>query len=97
MMNHTVLMSKDIADWMQLADKVIAPTYTRFPVMLIRGKGIRVWASTGKEYLDFISGLGACNLGHCHPAVTEAVRDQVDRLIHVSNLFHIRPQIELAQ
>lgn len=96
-MNHTAPISYDIDKWMQLADKVIAPTYTRFPVMLIRGKGIRVWDNTGKEYLDFISGLGACNLGHCHPAVTEAVRDQVDSLIHVSNLFHIRSQIELAQ
>ena len=84
-------------EWIQTAEKVIASTYTRFPVMLVRGEGSRVWDSDGKEYLDFVSGLAACNLGHCHPAVTGAVQDQAGKLIHVSNLFHIQPQIELAR
>jgi predicted acetylornithine/succinylornithine family transaminase len=90
-------ISNDIVEWMQLADKVIATTYTRFPLMLVQGEGSRVWDSTGKEYLDFVSGLAACNLGHCHPTVTKAVQDQAGKLIHVSNLYHIQPQIELAR
>ena len=51
----------------------------------------------GKEYLDFVSGLAVCNLGHCHPGVVAAIREQAGKLIHVSNLYHIEPQIELAK
>jgi acetylornithine/succinyldiaminopimelate/putrescine aminotransferase len=95
--DYAEAISNDTVEWMQLADKVIATTYTRFPLMLVRGEGCRVWDSTGKEYLDFVSGLAACNLGHCHPTVTKAIQDQAGKLIHVSNLFHIQPQIELAR
>jgi predicted acetylornithine/succinylornithine family transaminase len=63
---------------------------------LVRGKGTRVWDLEGKEYLDFVSGLAVCNLGHCHPKVVKAIRDQAEKLIHVSNFYYIEPQIQLA-
>ncbi|HOV85408.1 MAG TPA: acetylornithine transaminase [Syntrophobacteraceae bacterium] len=71
-------------------------TYARLPVTLVRGEGCRVWDDTGKEYLDFLAGIAVCNLGHCHPAVTRALCEQAQRLVHVSNLFYTRPQVELA-
>jgi acetylornithine aminotransferase len=85
------------ADLIALAEKYVAPTYGRYPVALVRGEGCRVWDADGKEYLDFVSGIAVCNLGHCHPAVTEAMRKQAGELVHVSNLYHIEPQIKLAQ
>ncbi|MBW2163444.1 MAG: aminotransferase class III-fold pyridoxal phosphate-dependent enzyme, partial [Deltaproteobacteria bacterium] len=51
----------------------VANTYSRFPITLVRGKGCRVWDDKGKEYLDFAAGIAVCSLGHCHPAVTEAI------------------------
>ena len=79
------------------AELHVAPTYGRYPIALVRGEGCRVWDADGKEYLDFVSGLAVCNLGHCHPDVVAAIREQAGKLIHVSNLYHIEPQIELAK
>ena len=79
------------------AELNVAPTYGRYPIALVRGEGCRVWDADGKEYLDFVSGLAVCNLGHCHPGVVAAIREQAGKLIHVSNLYHIEPQIELAK
>jgi len=62
----------------------------------VRGKGTRVWDMDGKEYIDFFSGLAVCNLGHCHPKVVAAIQAQAEKLIHVSNLYYIEPQIQLA-
>jgi len=81
---------------MTLSEKYVANTYARYPVLLVRGKGTRVWDLEGKEYLDFVSGLAVCNLGHCHPKVVKAIRDQAEKLIHVSNFYYIEPQILLA-
>jgi predicted acetylornithine/succinylornithine family transaminase len=81
---------------MMLSEKYVAHTYARYPVLLVRGKGTRVWDLEGEEYLDFVSGLGVCSLGHCHPKVIKAIQDQAERLIHVSNLYYIEPQIQLA-
>ena len=81
---------------MMLSEKFIANTYARYPIVLVRGKGTRVWDAEGKEYLDFVSGLAVCNLGHCHPKVVKAIQDQAARLIHVSNFYYIEPQIQLA-
>ena len=81
---------------MMLSEKYVANTYARYPVLLVRGKGTRVWDMEGKEYLDFVSGLGVCSLGHCHPKVVKTIQDQAERLIHVSNLYYIEPQIQLA-
>ena len=79
------------------AELNVAPTYGRYPIALVRGEGCRVWDADGKEYLDFVSGLAVCNLGHCHPGVVAAIREQAGKLIHVSNLYHIEPQIDLAK
>jgi acetylornithine/N-succinyldiaminopimelate aminotransferase len=81
---------------MMLSGKYIANTYARYPIVLVRGKGTRVWDVEGKEYLDFVAGLAVCNLGHCHPKVVKALQDQAATLIHVSNFYYIEPQIQLA-
>ena len=81
---------------MTLSEKYIANTYARYPVLLVRGKGTRVWDLEGEEYLDFVSGLAVCNLGHCHPRVVKAIQAQAEKLIHVSNFYYIEPQIQLA-
>ena len=86
----------DSKQWMDLSEKVVAHTYNRFPILLVRGKGTRVWDKDGKEYLDFLAGLAVCNLGHCHPKVVKAIQEQAEKLIHVSNFYYIEPQIQLA-
>ncbi|MFQ5804177.1 MAG: acetylornithine transaminase [Candidatus Methylomirabilales bacterium] len=75
----------------------MADTYARFPIVLDKGAGCRVWDVAGKEYLDFVAGIAVCALGHCHPAVVRAVQTQAARLLHVSNLYYIEPQIRLAE
>ena len=77
--------------------RYLANTYARFPVVLVRGRGDRLWDSDGKEYLDFAAGMAVDVLGHCHPKVVEAIKAQAEALLHVSNLYHIEPQIRLAQ
>jgi len=83
--------------WMARADRALANTYARFPVVLDRGEGCRVWDVEGREYLDFVAGIAVCALGHSHPAVVQAVQSQAARLLHVSNLYHLPPQIRLAE
>lgn len=80
----------------EITEKHVANTYNRFPVAIVKGMGSRVWDADGKEYLDFTSGLAVCNLGHCHPGVVAAIKAQAEKLIHISNLYHIGPQSELA-
>jgi len=75
----------------------IFQTYARFPFVLTKGKGIKVIDNNGKEYLDFLGGIAVDILGHCHPKVTSAVRNQVNKLVHVSNLYYTIPQIKLAK
>jgi acetylornithine/N-succinyldiaminopimelate aminotransferase len=82
---------------MMLSEDYVAHTYARYPIVLVRGKGTQVWDAEGKEYLDFVSGLAVCNLGHCHPRVVQAIQRQAETLIHVSNFYYIEPQIELAR
>jgi len=81
---------------MNKADKVIAKTYKRFPIVITKGKGCSLWDTEGKKYIDFVSGIAVCNLGHAHPKVSEALSKQADILLHVSNLYYTEPQIELA-
>jgi len=76
---------------------VLANTYARYPILLVRGEGLKVWDSTGKEYLDFVGGIAVCGLGHCHPKVVQALEEQARQLIHCSNLYYIGPQVELAR
>ncbi|MDL1957943.1 MAG: aspartate aminotransferase family protein [Deltaproteobacteria bacterium] len=80
----------------QLLRSSVANTYSRFPVTLVRGEGCKVWDDKGKEYLDFAAGIAVCSLGHCHPAVTEAIARQAGTLVHVSNLYWTVPQLEVA-
>jgi acetylornithine/N-succinyldiaminopimelate aminotransferase len=75
----------------------VLPTYARKPVLFVEGRGMRLFDDEGREYLDFVSGIGAVNLGHAHPAVTEAVWQQMARLVHVSNLYHVEHRAELAE
>ena len=72
------------------------PTYARLPVQFVEGRGARLWDEDGREYLDALSGIAVCNLGHAHPAVTEAVCDQAGKLVHTSNLYGIERQERLA-
>lgn len=78
-------------------EKYVMKTYGRYPVTLVRGQGSRVWDAEGKEYLDFLSGIAVNGLGHCHPALVKAIREQAETLLHVSNLYHIPQQTELAK
>jgi acetylornithine/N-succinyldiaminopimelate aminotransferase len=71
-------------------------TYARNPVEFVRGSGATLWDSDGNEYLDFLAGISVLNVGHCHPRVVEAVRDQVGRLMHTSNLFYNGPAMRLS-
>jgi len=77
--------------------KYYMPTFKRMPVTLVKGQGTRVWDDNGREYLDFTAGWAVNSLGHCHPAVAEAVTQQLKTLIHVSNSYYTIPQIELAE
>ncbi|MGO9147283.1 MAG: aspartate aminotransferase family protein [Desulfomonilia bacterium] len=70
-------------------------TYARQPVKVVRGKGCLLWDDAGKEYLDMVSGIAVCNLGHAHPEVSKALKEQAERLFHCSNLYQI-PQQELV-
>ncbi len=71
-------------------------TYSRFQIAFVRGEGSTLWDDSGKSYLDFGSGISVTNLGHCNPAVTEAIRRQAGLLLHTSNLFIVKEQEELA-
>ncbi len=77
--------------------RCVMQTYARYPVALVRGEGCRVWDAAGREYLDFVGGLAVNGLGHGHPALVGAIREQAGRLIHVSNLYHIGAQAALAE
>lgn len=74
----------------------VVGTYARAPVQFVRGSGVRLWDSDGHEYLDFLAGISVLNVGHCHPRVVAAVREQAGRLTHVTNLFYTAPAMELS-
>ena len=78
-------------------DKVFIGTYARYPAAMMKGYGCRLIDADGKEYLDFMAGIAVCALGHAHPKITEAISRQAGELVHVSNLYYTRPQIELAE
>jgi acetylornithine aminotransferase/acetylornithine/N-succinyldiaminopimelate aminotransferase len=83
--------------WLEDANRYIVQTYARLPICLIRGEGSYVWDTKGHKYLDLVMGIGVNGLGHCHPRVVAAIREQAGKLLHVSNLYHIEPQIQLAK
>ena len=84
-------------DLMKLADRVMAATYNRIPILLTHGDGCTLYDANGRTYTDFVAGIAVCNLGHSNPRVAEAVAEQARRLVHVSNLYYTRPQIALAE
>jgi predicted acetylornithine/succinylornithine family transaminase len=81
----------------ELEERYLMRTYKRGAVDFIRGEGVYLYDADGKEYLDFLAGISVCSLGHCHPAVVEAVAGQAGQLMHVSNLFYTEPMARLAQ
>ena len=78
-------------------DSYLTPNYSRFPVEFVRGEGARLWDAEGGEYLDFLAGISVSSVGHCHPAVVGAIREQAARLIHVGNLYYTEPMTRLAE
>ncbi len=80
-----------------LAQEALTPNYSRLPVAFVRGYGTRLWDTDGKEYLDFLTGIAVCGLGHCHPKLTAAIQHQASMLWHTSNLFHNPLQAKLAK
>jgi acetylornithine/N-succinyldiaminopimelate aminotransferase len=87
---------KSNQELIKLTNKYVAKNYGRYPIGLVRGKGMVVWDASGKKYIDFVAGLAVDNLGHCPPSVVSAIRKQSGKLLHVSNLYHIEPQSQLA-
>ena len=90
-------MSEENASWAQRSDDVIIGTYARYPSTMVKGEGCILTDAEGKEYLDCLAGIAVCSLGHCHPAVSDAVCAQAKQLVHVSNLYYTQPQTELAE
>jgi len=86
----------DAIDTMARFDAHVMNTYGRFPLAIARGQGCRLWDTDGREYLDFVAGIATCTLGHAHPALIAAVTQQIQTLHHVSNLYYIPQQGELA-
>jgi len=79
------------------ADAHLTPNYARYGVEFARGEGARLWDSEGVEYLDFLAGISVSSVGHCHPAVVAAIREQAGRLLHVGNLYYSEPMATLAR
>lgn len=83
-------------DSINKTDNFIFQTYMRQGKAFVKGQGTTLWDEDGKEFTDFLAGIAVCGLGHCHPAVTQAIVDQASTLVHVSNLFYTLPQADLA-
>ena len=86
-----------MTDWQKLEKKYFMNTFRRMPLTLVKGRGARVWDDKGREYLDFTAGWAVNSLGHCHPAVVNAVSEQSKSLFQTSNQFYTIPQLELAE
>jgi acetylornithine/N-succinyldiaminopimelate aminotransferase len=91
------LSDSTLAELQALERDWVVPTYARQPVEFVRGDGCRLFDAEGDEYLDFLAGISVAQIGHCHPALVEAIREQAARLIHVSNLFYTEPAMRLAK
>jgi acetylornithine/N-succinyldiaminopimelate aminotransferase len=86
-----------LASVSRMEAELLLSTYERQPILFVRGRGVHLWDSEGKRYLDFLSGIGVNALGHNHPAIQATIRRQAGRLIHISNLFFHEFQAELAR
>jgi predicted acetylornithine/succinylornithine family transaminase len=90
-------MSQDTKTLLEWSNRYLMANYARVPLCLVRGEGVRVWDTDGKEYLDFVGGIAVDALGHCHPKIVGAIREQATTLLQVSNLYQIPSQIHLAK
>jgi acetylornithine aminotransferase/acetylornithine/N-succinyldiaminopimelate aminotransferase len=90
-------MSQDTKTLLEWANKYLFQNYARAPLCLVRGEGARVWDTDGKEYLDFVGGIAVTALGHSHPKIVGAIREQATALLQASNLYQIPSQIHLAK
>jgi acetylornithine/N-succinyldiaminopimelate aminotransferase len=86
-----------LAELQRIESERMVGSYARLPVEFVRGEGPLLWDDQGNEYLDFLCGISVTSLGHCHPAVLAAVREQAGCLMHVSNLFYTEPAMRLAE
>lgn len=91
------LSGMSTADILALNKAHVINTYGERKLAFVRGEGMSLWDAEGREYLDFFAGIAVVGLGHCHPAVTEAIQKQAQKLVHVSNLYFIEPQVVLAK
>jgi predicted acetylornithine/succinylornithine family transaminase len=86
-----------VAELQALERDYVIGTYQRNPVQFVRGAGCRLWDDEGNEYLDFLAGISVLNVGHCHPRVVAAVREQASRLTHITNLYYTEPGMRLCE
>jgi acetylornithine/N-succinyldiaminopimelate aminotransferase len=89
-------MSPTLSELQELERAHVIGTYVRNPVQFVRGSGCRLWDEDDNQYLDFLAGISVLNVGHCHPRVVSAVREQAGRLTHASNLYYTAPAMELS-
>jgi len=88
------MTTKEIA---ALCERYLVPTYVRLPLALVKGKGVKVWDVHQREYLDFFSSWGVSNLGHSHPVVVNAIREQARKILHIPNNYYNHLQMKLAR
>ncbi len=86
-----------MTDWMELEHRYYFPLIKRLPLTLVRGEGTHVYDESGREYLDFVAGIASVSLGHCHPAVVQAIEEQARRLMQPSNFYYNIPQSQFAE
>src|SRR6476620_2785946 len=90
-------MTTEVADVQSLEARHVLQTYRRNPVTFVRGEGVRLFDSEGREYFDLLSGIGVASLGHAHPCLARAIADQAQQLLHTSNLFFHPLQGQVAE
>ena len=90
-------MSSTLEHIRQEEESLLFRTYGRYPLAIEKGLGSRLWDMDGKEYVDLLAGIAVTGIGHCHPEVADAINAQARKLVHVSNLFYQREQLELAK
>lgn len=95
--NSSVTSSSPLAFDQDRFNSSVMNTYGRFPLAINKGEGCRLWDTDGKEYLDFVAGIATCTLGHGHPALVKTVSEQIKKLHHISNLYYIPEQGQLAE
>lgn len=83
--------------YMEQAEQALVHTYNRYPIVLDHGEGVYLYDTEGKKYLDFAAGIAVCSLGYGHPEYNKALKEQMEKLLHVSNLFYTAPVVDAAE